>query len=811
MQADLNLRLGRSHMALRNSKEGAKHLDAALEYYQKFDGQYAKEQGEAHLLRAHARINLGRYDEAGLDIDRLIWLQPKNAESYALRAIVRAKKKDYADAFADVDIALEMQPSLSTAYQARAAVRYEMLYAPAAEVGLNNNSALMNALRTNGIDIQNEKNAAMYALFTKKELDEIMLFDNNLGAYRLGRENNNIRLDALAANDELDRLYKTQKKKDNGNTFYTSILLDYEKALQLDYNNQDARTGLENMRRFAPITGLDPELMGNEKAIAGVETIPASQKTQPIRVMAAYWPSIRNTEDIIENMRGRITFEDRALRTYEYHTDKDLTNQDWAEIAQKAKDGKKYSYNASERTVALQVGQAFWGQYLTRSIVPWYVPLSVNLYETQGRVAVYDGYGYGPYQIISKPTQESQGMRELNHNIRELGGNSLKVLPEVGKDYGFRSYKTYVPHVYNLFTRMQNYTNHKTTPSTFAPTAKGYEAIRTVAVGYNSADGKEQYGQIVSLTCKYLFTKSQEYNKDALAPPSAPALVAQMHQKLGSPPLEIEMHETEIAEKEVGSKTAAPAPTMTSGQAYAMFEENGKCLGVIIDPKQTRVSILKLKNAKALDGAVAIAQDNAHASKEQAIAVVTPSYYETSKVPTYEVTINETVIANGVKTSPWTLWVGTDGIAHIEQTSDFMLRQPNRTSRPEVAFAIGSKPLKIDNGEKIEARDLTSDGNRDRTLAALTDDGRLIFATFNASKKGGKSNWMTYDKAADMLMEQAEKNGVKIDKMLFLDGGGSTKLWVGGETPKSYEGSEGKESKRRLNFYITVYTNEGQE
>jgi hypothetical protein len=62
----------------------------------------------------------------------------------------------------------------------------------------------------------------------------------------------------------------------------------------------------------------------------------------------------------------------------------------------------------------------------------------------------------------------------------------------------------------------------------------------------------------------------------------------------------------------------------------------------------------------------------------------------------------------------------------------------------------------------------------------------------------------TLGACADLLLEQAQKAGVGIDKMLFLDGGGSTKIWIDGDPPKRYEDSEEK-GARRLNFYIVAY------
>jgi hypothetical protein len=253
------------------------------------------------------------------------------------------------------------------------------------------------------------------------------------------------------------------------------------------------------------------------------------------------------------------------------------------------------------------------------------------------------------------------------------------------------------------------------------------------------------------------------------------------------------------------NQTSSPGgPGVKSSQTYTVFEEPGVFLGVLIDPARIQVSMLKSRQALDLAGAVRETQSTMQASKDETLAIVTPSYYETSNRPTYEVTLNEEVLAPGAKKSPWTLWIGTDHKAHIEPTADYEARQPNRHSRPGVEFAIGTKPLKIENGVKLDVQDKASHGNKSRTVAALTKDGRLIFATFEASGSAGRSQWMTYERAADLLMEQARKMETKIDKMLLLDGGGSAKIWIAGDPPKSFEADEEK-GGRKLNYYIILH------
>ena len=800
--ASVNLMLARSYLDLGMTPLGAERLDNALEYYQRHDGQHVQEQSEAHLMRARLRMELGQYDLAEPDIDRLVALQPQNGNGYAMRAIVNAKKKEFEAAFADVETALEIAPELSIVYQARALVRYEMLYAPTAMVGMKDETALAKALADNNIDVKSKLNAETYALFVKKEINEVMLFNDKKEVYRLGREGESLRLDALGMSKETDKLYKAQKKKDGKKTFYASILFDYEQAIQYDSSNKQAREGLENMRRFAPIAGLDPEQMALSKPVIGVETTIQTPKVQAIRVMAVYWPTIRNVDEIFENTPHDPDFKKKeGWRPRDFYTEHELTNHDWANIAQKAKEGKKYGdgkdYNASEKMVAMQIAQIFWGQYLTRGIVPWYVSTSIYLYETQGRVAVALGGGYGPYQIISDPNQNSLDNKEngVNNEIKKWGGVPLKVLPEIGYDYGFRSYKEYTPHVYNLFSKKGRFTSEPTDPFLFAPTKKGFEFIRLAAKAYNSSPTQDEYGRVVGATSKYFVAKSNEYSNSGQALPTAPAILALAHQKDGSEPLGAELTGEEIAggKVDVAATVLVPAVSMKSG--YVAFNEKG-IRGIMFDPSKVELALLKFKNQQNLAGAIKEANNTELASIKQLIAILTPGYYEPNGTTTCDIIMNGEVVEKGTKTKfetsqPYMFWIGTDGKAQIEPMADFWLKQPNRQSCPEVKFGIGSFPLKMDDGKKLFVADKTGASSRPRVAVAITAEGWVMVAAFDE---------MTYESVADAYVRQAAKMGVEIDKMMFLDGGESAKIGVMGEKPVLYEPKE-----RTLARYLAIF------
>ena len=91
------------------------------------------------------------------------------------------------------------------------------------------------------------------------------------------------------------------------------------------------------MRRFAPITGLDPEAMAGAKVISGVETIPPTPIAQTAKVMSAYWSSIRSADQIVEGTKGGVSHKGLHLPARAYYTDKELTRQEQATIVRKAK------------------------------------------------------------------------------------------------------------------------------------------------------------------------------------------------------------------------------------------------------------------------------------------------------------------------------------------------------------------------------------------------------------------------------------------------------------------------------------------
>lgn len=71
-------------------------------------------------VRASAKSEMGRYQEAVADCDRAIELYPKSVGAYHARAIAKAEMGRHEEAFADYDKAIELDPKYANAYYGRA-------------------------------------------------------------------------------------------------------------------------------------------------------------------------------------------------------------------------------------------------------------------------------------------------------------------------------------------------------------------------------------------------------------------------------------------------------------------------------------------------------------------------------------------------------------------------------------------------------------------------------------------------------------------------------------------------------------------
>jgi tetratricopeptide (TPR) repeat protein len=96
------------------SWRGSAHIDLgqfeeAIADYDRVIGLDPKD-ADAYGDRAFAKINLKRYEEAIVDLDKAIGLNPKNAVTYHNRSFAKFELKRWEEAIADLDKAIELDP-----------------------------------------------------------------------------------------------------------------------------------------------------------------------------------------------------------------------------------------------------------------------------------------------------------------------------------------------------------------------------------------------------------------------------------------------------------------------------------------------------------------------------------------------------------------------------------------------------------------------------------------------------------------------------------------------------------------------------
>jgi tetratricopeptide (TPR) repeat protein len=196
--------------------------------------QLNSQRPSAYLDRGHAYRELGDNDEAINDYTAAIHLDPKHQRAYYNRAIVYGNKRQYKQAIRDCTMAIHLNPKDADAYHNRGVYYLETGDLDKAVVDFSQ------AIRFNPRDVRRTfLSRAVACEYLEK-------FDKAIADYD--------RVIRITAKDSNDYVARGTAYFSRGN--YERAASDFEKAVRLSQNNDNALHGLALLRATCPESSL---------------------------------------------------------------------------------------------------------------------------------------------------------------------------------------------------------------------------------------------------------------------------------------------------------------------------------------------------------------------------------------------------------------------------------------------------------------------------------------------------------------------------------------------------------------------------